>query len=61
MKFHAGTFATGIVFLAIGVAFMLEALGVWRVRLADLRLIGPIALVLIGLAVIFGSMRRRPS
>lgn len=59
MKFHPATFFAGLIFLVVSVVFTLEALGVWTVRLADLRLIGPLALVLIGLGVIGGSLTRR--
>jgi hypothetical protein len=48
----------GVVYLGIGVAFILEALEVWTLRIGDLRYAGPIALVVLGLAVVIGSMRR---
>lgn len=56
MRLHKGTLLAGIVFLLIGVAFILEALEVWTVQISDLRYIGPIALVVVGVAVVFGSM-----
>ncbi len=59
MRMHAGTFVAGLVFLAVGVAFILEAAGVWTVRMADLKLIGPLALVVIGAATILGALSRR--
>ncbi len=59
MRTHIGTFITGLVFLAIGVAFALEAAGVWTVRVQDLKLIGPLALVVIGAAVLLSALTRR--
>ncbi len=59
MRLHWGTLLTGVIYLVIGVAFVLEALDVWALRLADLRLIGPLALVVIGIAVIMGSLGAR--
>jgi hypothetical protein len=56
MNIHKGTFITGLIYLAIGVAFVLEALDVWTIRFSDLRLIGPLALVVIGVAVIIGTL-----
>lgn len=59
MRMHVGSFITGLVFLVVGVAFALEAAGYWTIRVSDLRLIGPLALVLIGAAIIIGAMTRR--
>jgi hypothetical protein len=47
----------GVVYLGIGVAFILEATEVWALRIGDLRFVGPIALVVLGVAVVIGSMR----
>ena len=58
MRMHAGTLFAGVVYLGIGIAFILEALDVWTLQIGDLRLIGPIALVVLGVAVVIGSMRR---
>ncbi len=58
MRLHNGTLLAGIVFLLIGVAFVLEALGVWTLQIGDLRYIGPIALVVVGVAVVVGSIGR---
>jgi hypothetical protein len=57
MKIHRGTLLAGVVYLGIGVAFILEALEVWTLQIGDLRYVGPIALVVLGLAVVVGSMR----
>jgi putative Mn2+ efflux pump MntP len=58
MRLHKGTLLAGIVFLLIGVAFILEALEVWTMQISDLRYIGPLALVVLGIAVVIGSMGR---
>ncbi len=58
MRLHNGTLLAGVVFLLIGVAFVLEALGVWTLQIGDLRYIGPIALVVVGVAVVVGSIGR---
>jgi hypothetical protein len=58
MRLHKGTLVAGIVFLLVGVALILEALDVWTVQISDLRYIGPIALVVVGVAVVIGSMGR---
>ena len=50
---------TGLVFLSVGIAFVFEALGAWTLSVGDLRLIGPLALVVAGLAVVIGSVTRR--
>ncbi|HSJ84103.1 MAG TPA: hypothetical protein VLA91_09835 [Acidimicrobiia bacterium] len=57
MRIHRGTLFAGVVYLGIGVAFILEALEVWALQIGDLRFVGPIALVVLGLAVVIGSMR----
>ncbi|MGH8870457.1 MAG: hypothetical protein ACRDWS_00550 [Acidimicrobiia bacterium] len=58
MRPHTSTLFAGVVYLGIGVAFVLEALEVWTLRLGDLRFIGPIVLVVLGLAVVIGSLGR---
>lgn len=59
MRLHSGTLMAGIVYTGIGVAFLLEALGYWTMRVADLRVVGPLALLVIGLSVIVGTLTRR--
>lgn len=59
MRAHPGTLFAGIVFLTVGVVFVLEALGVWDLTLGDLRYLGPLALVVAGVAVIVGALARR--
>lgn len=58
MRFHAGTLFAGFIYLVVGVAFVLEALGYWSLRLSDLRYLGPLALVVVGIAVVVGSVGR---
>ncbi|HJU81026.1 MAG TPA: hypothetical protein VJ796_04670 [Acidimicrobiia bacterium] len=59
MKLHIGTLFAGLVYLIIGLVFLAEAAGWWTFQWSDLRLIGPLALVLIGLAVLVGTMTRK--
>lgn len=59
MRMHAGTFFAGAIFFLVGVAFLLEALEVWDLSVADLRYVGPLALVVAGLAVVVSSISRR--
>ena len=58
MKLHTGTLFAGLVYLAIGVTFLFEALGWWTLQISDFRLVGPLALVVVGLVVIVGSIGR---
>jgi hypothetical protein len=58
MKLHTGTLLGGLIYLVTGVAFVLEAVGTWTLALSDLRLVGPLALVVAGLAVIGSSSGR---
>ena len=59
MKLHVGTLFAGLVYLIIGLVFLAETAGWWTFQWTDLRLIGPLALVLIGLAVLVGTMTRK--
>lgn len=59
MKYHLGTFVAGAIYLVIGAAFLAEALGWWALQWADFCLLGPLALVVAGIAVIVGSLGRR--
>src|SRR5690606_41921702 len=60
MKLHTGTLIAGVVCLVVGIAFGFEALDYWTLRLSDLRYIGPLALVVIGVTVLGGALTRRP-
>lgn len=57
MRMHAGTMFAGLVYLAVGLSFVAEALGWWDLQVADLRYAGPVALVVAGFAVMVGSIR----
>lgn len=59
MRLHGGTLMAGIVYTGIGVAFLLEAMGHWTIRVTDLRVVGPLTLLVIGLRVIVGTFGRR--
>lgn len=59
MKLHVGTLFAGLVFLAVGLTFMTEALGWWSLQVADLRYLAPIALIAGGLAVTASALTRR--
>ncbi|HEY7468336.1 MAG TPA: DUF5668 domain-containing protein [Acidimicrobiia bacterium] len=58
MTLHKGTLFAGVIYLAMGVVFLLEALDVWTLSIGDLRYFAPIALVVLGLAVVIGSLGR---
>ena len=49
MRRHPGTFAAGLVFMAIGAAYVLQGLDVWDVRPSR---VWPIALIAIGAVVL---------
>lgn len=58
MKLSKGSLVAGLIFVAMGIGFTLEALGVWDVRVGDLRAIGPLTLVVIGVLLILGAIGR---
>ncbi|MGC2239774.1 MAG: hypothetical protein WA726_02945 [Acidimicrobiia bacterium] len=58
MRLHRGTLFAGVVYLVIGVLFFLEGLGAWTLKISDLRYVGPFALLVLGLAVVVGSLGR---
>ena len=49
---HKGTFIAGFLFFVVGVVFTLEELGAFNVRLADLWVVGPVALIAAGVAIV---------
>ncbi|HKX74408.1 MAG TPA: hypothetical protein VJR05_03375 [Acidimicrobiia bacterium] len=59
MRMHLGTLFAGLVYLTIGAAFTFEALGWWSFQWSDFRLLAPLSLVAIGLAVVVGAIGRR--
>ena len=58
MRLHKGTLFAGVIYLGIGIVFLLEALEVWTLQISDLTVVGPLALVILGLAVVVGSLGR---
>jgi len=58
MRLHKGTLFAGVIYLGIGIVFLLEALEVWTLQISDLTVVGPMALVILGLAVVIGSLGR---
>jgi hypothetical protein len=53
---HGGTLAAGVVFVVIGLTFLLEELGVWSLTTATLRVLGPALLILLGAAVLLAGL-----
>jgi len=49
MRRHPGTFAAGLVFMAIGAVYVLQGLGLWDVRPGR---VWPIALIVIGAVIL---------
>ena len=54
-KFDLGSFVAGVVFMALGLAFVLEAQGQWAFRLSHFRYIGPLILIVIGISILAGA------
>jgi hypothetical protein len=54
-RFDVGSFLAGLLFLALGVAFVFEAAGQWTFRLSHFRYVGPLVLVVLGLAILVGT------
>lgn len=48
----------GVFFIAVGVAFLLERLGVWDV---SLRVLGPVLLITLGIAIALGGRAQPPT
>jgi hypothetical protein len=57
MRRHPGTFASGVLFVILGLAYLLEAFEVWTV---DVARFWPVALIVIGLVIVLTSWRRQP-
>ena len=47
----------GVFFIAAGAVFLLERIGVWDV---SLRVLGPVLLITLGIAIILGGRASRP-
>lgn len=57
MKRHLDTLISGLLFIVIGTAFLLDALDVWTIRIERL---WPVALVAVGLAILLGGRKASP-
>jgi uncharacterized integral membrane protein len=53
-----GGLIAGVVFTVLGVLFLLEAGDVWTFSLSDLRYLAPLALIVIGGAVLAGGLKQ---
>lgn len=60
MRPHLPTLWSGIVLIALGVAFGLEATGIWSFEIGHLQLIAPLALIAIGVGFLLGSLSKSP-
>jgi len=56
MRQHPGTFVAGLLFMAIGAAYVLDGLDLWQVRPGRL---WPIALIVIGVVVLLAGRTER--
>ncbi len=54
---HPGALAMGVFFLAVGAAFLAEALGAWDLGAGE---IWPVLLIGLGVAVLFSGIGRTP-
>lgn len=55
MTRHPGSLVAGLVFIVIGVAYLLQVLGAWSLNLWRL---WPVLLIAVGLAVLLAGTRR---
>ena len=56
MREHPATFVAGIIFLLVGLAYLLHAFDVWDVRLWRL---WPVFIIALGVVVLLGSRRTK--
>ena len=54
MKQHPGTFTAGLIFVIIGIAYLLEAFEVWQVNVART---WPLVLIAAGVVIILNARR----
>jgi hypothetical protein len=57
-QFHLGTFLWGAVLVVSGAALTAVGLGWWDISAIDLRLVGPVFVILIGAVVVAASIGR---
>ena len=55
-RFDAGGLVAGVLFVVLGVLFLLDELDVWEL---DAALVWPLVLIGLGLAIGLGALRRR--
>lgn len=58
-RFHTPTLLWGIALTIWGSALLGVGLGWWDLDLIDLRYAGPILIIVVGVAVLFGAFARR--
>jgi hypothetical protein len=56
MREHPATFVSGIIFVLVGLAYLLHAFDVWDVRLWRL---WPVFIIALGVVVLLGSHRSK--
>jgi 4-amino-4-deoxy-L-arabinose transferase-like glycosyltransferase len=56
MREHPATFVAGIIFMLVGLAYLLHAFDVWDVRLWRL---WPVFIIALGVVVLLGSRRTK--
>lgn len=56
MREHPATFVSGLLFILVGLAYLLYALDVWDVRLWRL---WPVFVIALGVVILIGAGRRR--
>lgn len=54
-RFDLGSFIAGVLFMALGLAFALEADGQWTFQLSHFRYVGPLVLIVIGISILAGA------
>lgn len=54
-QLDAGSLIAGLLFTGLGIAFLLEASGQWTFELDHFRFIGPMVLIVIGIATLVGA------
>ena len=55
---HPGQFGAGVVFVLLGLVFLLESLEVWSFSLRDLWLLGPLILIVLGGVIVINTLTR---
>jgi membrane protein DedA with SNARE-associated domain len=58
-RFHVGTFVWGMVLTLAGAALAAVGFGWWELSAIDLRWVGPVFVILIGVVILAGALMRR--